>query len=224
MITKKKLLNKMEGVIFDLDGTLLDSMHIWSEIGLKFLKNEGVTPPPGASDEFVKLSLVQAAEFYIKNYAPDKTVMEIVRSINDLVEDFYFTQVLLKDGVKEFLEYLKNKNIKMCIATATDKYMVEKALERNGIRDYFSEIFTCTGVGAGKDTPVIYDKALEHLGTNKENTFVFEDALYAIETANKAGYNIVGISDVSEKADPETISKLCNCFINNYSEIYKYFE
>ena len=81
------------------------------------------TPPPGASEEFVKLSLVQAAEYYIKNYAPDKTVMDIVKSINALVEDFYFKQVLLKDGVIEFLEYLKNKNVKMCVATATDKYI-----------------------------------------------------------------------------------------------------
>lgn len=223
MIKKEKTLQNLEGVIFDLDGTLLDSMYIWSEIGLKFLKNEGVTPPPGAADEFVKLSLVQAAEYYIKNYAPEKTVMDIVKSINALIEDFYFEQVLLKAGVSEFLEFLKTKNVKMCIATATDRYMVEKALERNGIRDYFSEIFTCTSVGAGKDTSVIYDKALEHLGTPKKNTYVFEDALYAIETANNAGYNIVGISDVSEKSDPEVIKGLCNIFINDYSEIYKYF-
>ncbi len=218
-----KCLNNITGAIFDLDGTLLDSMYIWSEIGLKFLENEGVTPPPGASEEFVKLSLVQAAEFYIKNYAPHKTVMDIVKSINALVEDFYFQQVLLKDGVREFLDFLKNKNVKMCIATATDKYMVEKALERNGILEYFSEIFTCTSVGAGKDTPVIYDKALEHLGTEKDTTFVFEDALYAIETANKANYKIVGIYDVSEGADPEKVKELCDVYINDYSEIYKHF-
>lgn len=220
---ENKFLNNMTGAIFDLDGTLLDSMYIWSEIGLKFLENEGVTPPPGASEEFVKLSLVQAAEFYIKNYAPHKTVMDIVKSINALVEDFYFQQVLLKDGVREFLEYLRKRNVKMCIATATDKYMVEKALERNGIREYFSEIFTCTSVGAGKDTPVIYDKALEHLGTEKDTTFVFEDALYAIETANKADYKIVGIYDVSEGADPEKVKELCDIYINDYSEIYKHF-
>lgn len=224
MISEEKVLKNIEGAIFDLDGTLLDSMYIWSDIGLKFLKNEGITPPPGAEDEFIKLSLVQAAEFYIKNYAPEKTVMDIVNNINALVHDFYFKEVVLKDGVKEFLEYLKNKNVKMCVATATDKHLVEKALERNGIQEYFSEIFTCSSVGAGKDTAVIYDKSLEHLGTNKENTFVFEDALYAIETANKAGYNIVGISDVSEKADPETVKNLCKCYINDYSEIYKYFE
>ena len=220
---ENKALNSMTGAIFDLDGTLLDSMHIWSEIGLKFLKNEGVTPPPGASEEFVKLSLVQAAEFYIKNYAPEKIVLDIVKSINALVEDFYFNEVLLKTGVREFLEFLKERNVKMCVATATDKYMVEKALERNGIRDYFSEIFTCTNVGAGKDSPIIYDKALEHLGTEKNTTFIFEDALYAIETANKADYKIVGIKDVSEPADPEKVKELCTIYINEYQEIYKFF-
>lgn len=224
MVIEEKILNNIEGAIFDLDGTLLDSMFIWSDIGLKFLKNEGITPPPGAEDEFIKLSLVQAAEYYIKNYAPEKTVMDIVNSINELVHDFYFNEVIIKNGVKEFLDFLKNKNVKMCVATATDKHLVEKALERNGIREYFSEIFTCSSVGAGKDTPVIYDKSLEHLGTKKENTFVFEDALYAIETANKAGYNIVGISDVSEKADPEIVKAFCKCYINDYSEIYKFFE
>ena len=220
---ENKTLATMTGAIFDLDGTLLDSMYIWTEIGLKFLKNEGVTPPPGASEQFVKMSLVQAAEFYIKNYAPDKTVMDIVKSINALIEDFYFKEVGLKDGVREFLEYLKSKIVKMCVATATDKYMVEKALERNGIREYFSEIFTCTSVGAGKDTSVIYDRALEHLGTFKKTTFVFEDALYAIETAKKADYKIVGIFDVSEPAEPEKVKELCDVYINNYSEIYKYF-
>ena len=217
-------LKDIQGAIFDLDGTLLDSMYIWSEIGLKFLKNEGVTPPPGVEDEFVKMSLVQAAEFYIKNYAPDKTVMDIVNSINALIKDFYFEEVVLKPGVKEFLDFLKNKDVKMCVATATDKYMVEKALQRNGIDMYFTEIYTCGSVGAGKDTAVIYDKSLEHLGTDKEKTYVFEDALYAIETANKAGYKIVGVNDVSEKADPETVKALCDYYINDYSEIYKFFE
>ena len=123
-----------------------------------------------------------------------------------------------------FFKKSKPMSLQMCIATATDKHLVEKALERNGIREYFSDIFTCGSVGAGKDTPVIYDVALEHLGTPKENTFVFEDALYAIETANKAGYNIVGINDVSEKAHPDDVKKLCDYYINNYSEIYKFFE
>ncbi len=217
-------IKNIKGAIFDLDGTILDSMHIWSEIGLLFLKNKGIVPPPGIEDEFVKMSMVQAAEYYIKNIDPTATVMEIVNEVNTLVQGFYFNDVVKKDGIKEFLEFLKNRDVKMCIATATDKHLVEKALERNGIREYFSEIFTCSSVGAGKDTPIIYNVALEYLGTPKENTFIFEDALYAIETANKAGYNILGIKDISEKADPEKVKELCDYYINDYSEIYKFFE
>lgn len=222
-MTELNSLKNIKGAIFDLDGTILDSMHIWSEIGLLFLKNKGVVPPPGVENEFVKMSMVQAAEYYIKKIDPTATVMDIVNEVNALVQGFYFNEVIKKDGIKEFLDFLKNKNVKMCIATATDKHLVEKALERNEIREYFSEIFTCSSVGAGKDTPVIYDVALEYLGTPKENTFIFEDALYAIETATKAGYNVVGINDVSEKADPEDVKKLCNYYINDYSEIYKFF-
>lgn len=217
-------IKNIKGAIFDLDGTILDSMFIWNEIGYKFLENKNIQAPPGADKEFIKMSLKQAAEYYIAHYDSTATIESIINDINKLVEGFYFNEVLKKADVKEFLEFLKNRGVKMCIATATDKYLVEKALERNGLLHYFSEIFTCNGVGAGKNTPVIYDVSLEHLGTSKENTFIFEDALYAIETANKAGYNIVGIKDVSEKADPEVIKKLCNYFIDNYKEIYQYFE
>ncbi len=217
-------LKDIKGAIFDLDGTILDSMFIWSEIGYKFLEEKHIQLPPGADDQFTTMSLMEAAEYYIKHFDNTATIESIVGDINRLVEGFYFNEVLKKDGITEFLEYLRNKDVKMCIATATDKYMVEKALERNGIRHYFSEIFTCNGVGAGKNTPVIYDVSLDHLGTPKENTFIFEDALYAIETANKAGYNLVGIKDVSEKAPEEEIAKLCNYFIQSYEDIYQYFE
>lgn len=224
MTTEKYIINNIEGAIFDLDGTILDSMHIWSEIGLLFLKNRGIEAPEGIEDEFVKMSMTQAAEYYIKNIDPNETVTGIVKEVNNLVAGFYYDEVIKKDGVQEFLEFLKNRGVKMCIATATDRHLVEKALERNGIREYFSEIFTCSSVGAGKDNPKIYDVSLEHLGTNKENTFIFEDALYAIETAKKAEYKIIGINDVSEKADPEEVKKFCDYYINNYSEVYQYFE
>ena len=217
-------IKNIKGAIFDLDGTILDSMFIWSEIGYKFLEKKNIHLPAGADEQFTTMSLMEAAEYYIKHFDNTATIEGIVADINSLVEDFYFNEVLKKPGIKELLEFLKNRGVKMCVATATDKYMVEKALERNGLLHYFSEIFTCNGVGAGKDTSVIYDIALEHLGTPKENTFVFEDAFYAIKTAHAAGYNVVGIKDVSEPEDVETIKQHCEIFINVYSEINKYFE
>lgn len=219
-----KNIKNIEGAIFDLDGTILDSMFIWSEIGYKFLEMKNIHLPAGADKQFTEMSLQQAAEYYIEHFDKTATIESIVNDINMLVEGFYFNDVIKKDGVHEFLDYLKAKGVKMCVATATDKYMVEKALERNGLLHFFSEIFTCNGVGAGKDSPVIYDKALEHLGTPKEKTFVFEDAFYAIRTAHNADYNLVGIKDVSEPASEEEIASYCDYFINDYSEIYKHFE
>ena len=213
----------IEGAIFDLDGTILDSMFIWIDIGYKFLEMKKIQVPAGTDKQFTQMSLQQAAEYYIEHFDNTATIESIINDINMLVEGFYFNEVLKKDGVKEFLEYLESLGVKMCIATATDKYMVEKALERNGLLHFFSEIFTCNGVGAGKDTAVIYDKALSHLGTAKENTLVFEDALYAIKTAHNAGYSVVGIKDVSEPAEPEEVKKYCDCYITGYEEIYKYF-
>ena len=223
-MNNSKTMKNIQGAIFDLDGTILDSMFIWNDIGYKFLEMKNIQVPPGADKQFTQMSLQQAAEYYIEHFDNTATLESIINDINMLVEGFYFNEVLKKDGIQEFLELLKERGVKMCVATATDKYMVEKALERNGLLHYFSEIFTCNGVGAGKDTSVIYDIALEHLGTPKENTFVFEDAFYAIKTAHAAGYNVVGIKDVSEPEDVETIKQHCEIFINVYSEINKYFE
>ncbi len=218
-MSEKRNINNITGAIFDLDGTILDSMFIWNEIGYKFLENKNIKAPPGADKEFIKMSLKQAAEYYIAHFDNTATIESIINDINKLVENFYFNEVVSKPRVKEFLDKLNNKGVKMCIATATDKYLVEKALERNGLLHFFSEIFTCNGVGAGKDTPVIYDTALEHLGTDKETTYVFEDAFYAIKTAHKAGYKIVGIKDVSEPENPETVKEHCYVYINDYTEI-----
>ena len=213
-------IKNITGAIFDLDGTILDSMFIWNDIGYKFLEMKKIKVPAGADKQFTQMSLQQAAEYYIEHFDNTATIKSIINDINMLVEGFYFNEVIKKNGIQELLEYLKSKGVKMCVATATDKYMVEKALERNGLLHYFSEIFTCNGVGAGKDTAVIYDKALEHLGTDKAATYVFEDALYAIKTAHNDGYNVVGIKDVSEPAEPEEVKSYCDYYINSYEEIY----
>ena len=106
-----KDIKNIKGVIFDLDGTLLDSMHIWSDIGLLFLKNKGIEAPDGIEDEFVKMSMVQAAEYYIKNIDPTATVIDIVNEVNSLVQGFYFNEVIKKDGVEDFLKFLKQQNV-----------------------------------------------------------------------------------------------------------------
>ncbi len=214
-------INDIKGAVFDLDGTILNSMYIWDEIGVRYLQKLGIEPDDEFKKSFKTLSLRQAAEYYRKYFNIDISMEEIIDGVNKMVENFYFEEVLKKDNVENVLELLKNNGVKMCIATATDKYLVEKALERNGILHYFSEIHTCATVNAGKDEAKIYDVAREMLGTPIENTLVFEDALYAIKTAKCAGYKVVGIEDVSAKEDREEIKEICDIYVKDHYELYE---
>ena len=193
----------IKGAIFDLDGTLLDSMFIWDTIGEEYLRSLGKEPHEDLKETFMTLTLEEAAEYYREHYGVTLSVKEIVDGVNSMVEQTYRTKVTLKLGVADYLCQLKENGVRMCVATVTDRYLVEETLERLGVRHYFSEIFTCAEVGFGKDKPVIYQKALEHLGTEKSDTYVFEDLPFALNTANTDGFPTVGVYDRHEAHQDE---------------------
>lgn len=211
--------DNVKGIIFDADGTLLDSMDIWTEIGTRFLLSKDITIKKELAEEISTLSYEQAAAYYIEHFDPTATVQDIRDGVNGLVKNFYFEEVVLKDGVKEFLAFLKERSIKMCVATATDKFLIEKALERNGILPCFSTVLTCGEVGAGKDSAKIYEEALKHLGTKKSETLVFEDAHYAVVTAKSAGFTVVAIEDDAEKKYKEKIKSLSDFYVTSYKDL-----
>lgn len=208
----------IKGAIFDLDGTILDSMFIWDTIGEDYLRSIGYEPKEKLNETFKNLSLRQAACYYKSEYGVTLTVDEIVDGVNKMIEKYYTCEVKLKSGVKELLEKFEDNRVKMCIATATDIHLVKAALKRLDIDGYFSEIFTCSSVGYGKDEPVIYRKALEFLGTDKSKTIVFEDAAYAVKTAKKDGFVTAAVSDIYEKNQKE-IKNLADFYITDYRNI-----
>ena len=209
---------KIEGVIFDLDGTLLDSMYIWDTIGSDYLISCGITPEQNLNEKFKKMSIVQAAQYYKDVYMLADSIDDIIDGVNHMIEHLYTSEVKVKPGVKDLLYKMNEKNIKMCVATATDRYMVEAALKSNEIDKYFSGIFTCTEVGFGKDSPEIFEKALETLRTPKSKTIIFEDALHAIETAKSAGFKVIGVYDDSSENESKKIIRLCDDYITSYKE------
>ena len=143
--------------------------------------------------------------------------------VNRTVEGFYFHTVEPKPGVIDFLEELYRRNIKMCIATATDRYQVEAALQRCGMSHFFSEIFTCTEVGIGKDRPDIFRKAMEHLQTDRSTTTVVEDAYHAIHTAKQDGFLVVGVYDSHESRQQELLS-LADVFLSDYFDLTSFWK
>lgn len=207
----------LKGAIFDFDGTLFDSMFIWDSEGEMYLRSVGIEPRENLQKALKPMSLLQSAIYIRDKYAIPLTAEEIMNGINRTVEGFYFHTVQPKKGVKAFLEQMRKQGVKMCIATATDRYQVEAALKRCGMESFFSEIFTCTDVGHGKDEPIIFQRAMEHLETSKADTVVFEDAYYAAETAMADGFKTVAVYDSHEEKQKE-LHALADFYFENYTE------
>lgn len=205
----------LKGAIFDFDGTLFDSMFVWENAGEVYLRSLGIEPQEKLAAKINTMSLQQSAEYIRGKYAVDFTVNEIIEGINRTVEQFYFNTVQPKPGVIAFLEQLKAGGVKMCIATASARYQIKAALKRCGMEAYFSEIFTCDGIGHGKDEPFIFRKALEHLNTSRSDTVVFEDSYYAVKTAKADGFIIAAVYDFYEKSQEE-LRALADFFIEDY--------
>lgn len=206
--------NLIKGVIFDFDGTLFDSLYVWDTVAVDFLKLFGKTPQSDIAKQFRNMDLRQAANYYIENYNIALSQEEIMQGINDMVEERYEKEVLPKEGIAELLEKLKSMDIKMCIATATDKYLIEKALKRCNLEKYFIDIFSCSDIGHSKDEPHIYRAALECLKTQKSETAVFEDNLYALATAKNDGFKAVGVKDNHNYNEKE--KSVCDLYLDDY--------
>lgn len=208
------------GAVFDVDGTLLDSMSIWDTVGADYLRSIGFKPKENLNEVFKDMSLDQAARYYQTEYGVTLSVEEITEGVNALLEDFYRHRAALKLGAGELVRELSRRGVKLCVATATDRYLVEAALERCGVLSCFGRIFTCGEVGHGKNEPHIFEAALRFLGTVREETLVFDDALYAVRTAKKAGFPVAAVYDSHEKGQAQ-VRALADVYLENLAQLDK---
>ena len=214
---------KIKCAIFDFDGTLFDSVFIWDEVGEIYLHSLGLEPKPSLREDVRAMSLYQAASYVRKEYGLSLFEEQIIEGINQTVENFYFHEVLPKPGVIDFLERMKRTGAAMCIATASDRYQIEAALQRCGMEHYFDAIFTCSEIGRGKDEPIIFQKAMENFEAERSNTIVFEDAIHAAQTAKADGFTVVAVFDGSEKRQDE-IRELADCYIEDFEHSEEFWD
>lgn len=214
----------IKGVIFDIDGVLLDSMEIWDDLGAVYLKSMDVVPEEGLNTILFSMSMEEGAAYLKEYYMLKQSTEAILCGIQKLIEDFYFYRVSAKDGAKEMMCFLKERGIGMTAATSSPRLHVEKALERNGLLCYLDRIFTTGETGISKHSPDIYDLAAAHLKSGPGETLVLEDSLYALRTAKEAGYITMGVYDAKGETDQEGVKNTGDRYLKDLRDFDAAFE
>ena len=213
---------RLQSAIFDMDGTLLDSMGMWRTLASVLARNHGKEVPPDLDRKVASLGLREGTAYCKEVCGLPGTVEELMAEIWGQIEDFYQNHVQPKPGVVKFLSLLKMEGVWMYVATATDRHLAEKALQHAGIRDCFRGLVTSAETGAGKDvSPEIYERAMRRLRSNKKDTVIFEDALHAIRTAKTAGFRVAAIYDPSAEEDQEEIRALADYYFRSFEELFE---
>ena len=205
--------------IFDLDGTLLDSLPVWDHLGLDMLRSQGYDPDPALGLQLKIMTMTDGAQLCKDLFDMPQSIEEIAALVEDQAQLAYNTVIGLKPGVENFLKRLKAAGIPMFVATNTRRELVEDGLRHNGLLSYFDGILTCPEVGEGKkDGPAVYEQSMLRLGGTKENTVIFEDAIHPIRTAKKAGFRVAAIYDACE-SESEEIKALADYYFYHYDDI-----
>jgi HAD superfamily hydrolase (TIGR01509 family) len=213
------MLANIKGTIFDLDGTLVDSMWVWSQLDVDYLKIKGHSMPRNLRNEISHLSFSQTAVYFKERFKLNDSIEEILGDWHNMAFNYYSNSVKLKLGVKDFLNHLKSSDIKIGLATSNSVPLLEACLKNNGIYDYFDAITTTDEVSNGKNCPDVYLLAADKLGINPKDCLVFEDILPAIKGAKAANMKVVAVKDDECLDSKEELLKYADKYIHSFSEL-----
>ena len=206
--------------IFDMDGTLVDSMGHWKNLEREFLLSKNVNEDVDTVLAHIQHMTIPAAmEYFIDRFGFEGTVESLTEEFNALMAAHYAKDVEIKPGVRSYLDKLKAQGVKMCIASATSVPLVTICLERLELRDYFEFLLSCVDVNASKDKPDVFLEAARRLGSKPHETAVFEDSLVASTTAKAAGFYVVGIYDQYSVHNWEAIKALADELIEDWEQV-----
>jgi len=197
--------------IFDMDGTLVDSMVYWKHLATEFLESKGVLEiSPTVLEQIKPMTMTESASLFIQEYGLPGTPESVAAEMNAMMDEHYRRDIPLKPGVQAYLEALHHRGVTMCVASATVEDLMEACLTRLGVAQYFSFLLSCETVGAGKNQPDVYWESAKRLSAEPAKIAVYEDALYAAETAKSAGFYTIAVQDDSNQPHWETLTALAD--------------
>ncbi|MEN8076750.1 HAD family phosphatase [Clostridioides difficile] len=212
-------LNNIKAAIFDLDGTLIDSMWVWQQIDIDYLSKRGHAVPNNLNDEITHLSFTQTAEYFKNRFSIEDSVEEIMNTWNTMAFNHYKNNVKLKIGALEYLHKLKRSGIKIGLATSNSMPLLTATLKNNNAFDLFDAITVTDEVKKSKSNPDIYLLAAKKLGVDPKDCMVFEDIIAAVEGAKLAGMKVTGVYDEHSKHQIDVLKKECDNYIYSYEEL-----
>lgn len=214
------MLKNIKAVIFDMDGTFIDSMWLWRSIDIEYLERFGHSLPDDLQKSIEGKSFTETAHYFKKRFSISDSVEEIKKEWNKMAKEYYSSKVTMKKEADKFIKYLVKENYKTGIGTSNSREMVELIMEKFELEDYFGTICTSCEVGKGKPNPDIYLKVAENLGVEPRECLVFEDIPMGIMAAKNAGMKVCAIYDDFSKDMDDEKKELADYYINSYEEVF----
>ena len=213
------MLERMKAAIFDMDGTLLDSMNEWRKLNCSFVREQGIELTPEQEKDLLSMSGMMVVEYVKERFGIETPFSTLLDRSSRLMEQPYRTGLPPKDGAIAYLARLRARGVKTVICTATPSRLMMIALNKAGLIPNLDYIYSTDMLEGGKSDPAFYERLCALIGEKKEDCVMFEDALYAMKGARGAGLGVVGITDETNLRDREAICEVCDVVIDSFDEL-----
>ena len=207
------------GVIFDCDGTLIDSMYVWREAEDELARRAGVTLSKADTDMITTFTTPECGAFFHDRFGLGESAADVVSMIDEFMLEFYRTRATARPGALAFVRELAARGVRMSVASSSPQSYLQAGLARCGFAQYMDAVVSVNDVGKSKREPAVYDRAREIMGTPLATTWGVEDSVYAIRTLGTAGYRTLGIYDCDLSGTVENLQQESEHFIPSFEEL-----